>query len=492
MIHSQEDVDRLIREAKQRAGILDAPAAASQKYLSLDAFKRHLVGDVYETCKDPLCPNVFCREAIQDGGTCRLDPQLADPEAWALLHPPEPIEPPPQVVPLDVVTPTETTAAIFTAPIEELKKHMDTWFADFYWPAMEVCLIAIVAHFAEPHTQAIWPFLVGAPRTGKTEVIHALEGLPFARRESKLTSKAFMSAVRDKNGPAILDDMRLHGQCVILFKDFTTILAMRDDDRNEILADLREIADGSLNDSTGLGKLPEWEGKITLIAAVTDEIERSWKTMQRLGPRFVFVRWPSANPMKAAKAGKKQIGHEKEIHGRAQSLVREIMCRPTWVIPATSPEIYDVGTNCIACVVVQLRRHVDWNHNNTLIVDVSEAEGPAPMAKCLDLIQRIRAGLYQRDEVNGDDYELAKLVGFDSVPKRRMELVRYLFRKPAEVSQAEIGRALSLHRNVVDKLVEELIALGVVAVEKATDGSKWVELTPEFRRDFEDACSPKP
>ncbi len=361
--------------------------------------------------------------------------------------------------------------------LDRLREHMNHWYADWDWQAHEICLCAIVAHFAEPHTQALWPFLVGAPRTGKTELIHTLDGLPFTESLGDITPKAFMSGQGEKGLLASLDK---HGKCVLLFKDFTTILSKRDDELIEVLATLREIADGAMNRWTGVGQVPVWKGKLTVIAAVTPAIYKAWRTMQTLGPRFLFVRWPSPDPLRAAKAAQTQIGHELEIHQAAQALVREIFDRASWGVPASMPTNYNDAVKYLASLTVRLRQHVSWNTGYTKIIDVSPLEGPSAIMKHLDLVIRARAALYGRESVNPDDFALAQRLADNSIPESRRLIFNALAAVPDALTSAQVRSATGLTLRTMHRELDELSELEIIESD-LVDGIRWVELSPAYR-----------
>lgn len=124
-------------------------------------------------------------------------------------------------------------------------------------------------HFHEPDVQAagflyaavaahdlkgkpVWPMAVAPPSSMKTEIIAALNDLPFVHSIDGFTSKTFISGqIRDKSSrakpePASSLLHRIGPSGILLCPDFSTVLAVKADDRNAIFADLRRIYDGEL------------------------------------------------------------------------------------------------------------------------------------------------------------------------------------------------------------------------------------------------------
>src|SRR5262249_51717452 len=119
-------------------------------------------------------------------------------------------------------------------------------------------------------------------------LIRALERVPGTYFLSDLTARTFASGL-DTHGadPSLL--ARLHDE-VLLFKDFTTALEMHREERQAILAQLREIYDGRFDKPWGTGKELHWQGRLGFIAGVTPIIDSHHSVMAVLGERFVMLR----------------------------------------------------------------------------------------------------------------------------------------------------------------------------------------------------------
>lgn len=146
----------------------------------------------------------------------------------------------------------------------------------------------------------VWLLLV-APLSGtKTELIRALERVPGTYFLSDLTARTFASGLETHRAdPSLL--ARLQEE-VLLFKDFTTVLEMHREERQAILAQLREIYDGRFDKPWGTGKELHWKGRLGFIAGVTPIIDSHHSVLAVLGARFVMLRVEQA---RAARYGHK-------------------------------------------------------------------------------------------------------------------------------------------------------------------------------------------
>src|SRR5437879_4058807 len=104
----------------------------------------------------------------------------------------------------------------------------------------------------------IWTLIVAAPSSAKTEMLMSLSERDNVRIIGKLTPQTFASG-HAKEGASLLE--RVPDRCVLIFKDFGTVLNLRSEARAEILSHLREIYDGSFSARFGTGKDTQWDGK---------------------------------------------------------------------------------------------------------------------------------------------------------------------------------------------------------------------------------------
>ena len=122
----------------------------------------------------------------------------------------------------------------------------------------------------------VWPMLVGAPGSMKTELLNGLRNWPNAHRIDQLTPQTFISGqIKD---PANTDDTpagllhRIGKEGIILYPDFSTMLALRPENRASILSDMRRIYDGELRKEFGTAdslQQRSWQGRLTFVVATT-------------------------------------------------------------------------------------------------------------------------------------------------------------------------------------------------------------------------------
>lgn len=360
-----------------------------------------------------------------------------------------------------------------------LAAHFNQWFHCPDLGALRVFMCAVAAHDISA-TEPIWPVVVGPPSTGKTEICLRpfLSLRPNFFPQSDITPKAFLSGTGGKSGSLL---HRTGTSGVWLFKDFGTIMSKREQDLKEVLAFLREIFDGELSREVGGKQVKHWEGKITVLAAATEEIERARLVMSALGERFVMVRWSRGDSMARSQKARNQIGHERSIRVKSQQLVREFLEGAITRLPAPPPPALAYRIDCLAEITAWLRAHVirDRSDGKSTIIDIPEWEGAARLSKTMSNLVSFHAALFGRPEPTDEDMAPAVRVAFDSIRPNR---VRFISAIPigAYQTQVELSRLSAIPEGSLDWVSKDLLALGIV--EKTIAAEVSFRLTTAFER----------
>jgi len=180
----------------------------------------------------------------------------------------------------------------------------------------------------------IWMFLVAPPGGAKTEIISSLSLCHQTYMTSSLTPHALISGANFKNLPDPSLIPRLDGR-VMVVKDFTSILSMRDADKDEIFGILRDAYDGKCGKIFGTGIERNYKSRFTILAAVTPRIYDLSSQHQSLGERF--LKYSSGHNLKhiserdIIRRAIDNINRETEMKWQLADVVRSFMdARLTW------------------------------------------------------------------------------------------------------------------------------------------------------------------
>jgi hypothetical protein len=283
----------------------------------------------------------------------------------------------------------------------------------------------------------VWPMVVAPPGSLKTELLNALVGLSGVHLIDSVTPQTFISGQLDEPGkvkqtsPSLLHRIGVEG--IIVYPDFSTVLAMNADKKAAVLADMRRIYDGKLHKEFGTGenaKQHEWEGRITFLVAVTGDIDRHYSVFNTLGERFVMIRWPRAGGINAALIAMNQ--DRKEVTEQLRAAVHDLFDSLPDLDP-TLPVEFQIRIAALSEIAVRARTHIPRNGYTKDIIYVPEPESNTRLAQQLAQLAKGSALLDGRSEVNEADFALVRRVAFDCMPPtKRAILEAAIFGKDLE------------------------------------------------------------
>jgi hypothetical protein len=355
------------------------------------------------------------------------------------------------------------TATRPLTPLETFTSHLRAHYHQPDIEAIEIVLAAVAAHYVDD-ADPIWLFLEGPPGTGKTEMgLNPLDGLPKVIPLGDLTPNTFLSGWGAKNGKAA-DSLLHQGGDSILFtiKDFTTLMSKKPEARAEIVSQLREIYDGLFTKHTGQGRIPTWKGKATVIAAVTNAIERQWSLLRDLGERFMTVRWERGNGLELARRAITRTLSRHAVLTQSREMVKEIMKK----VPLTGkfPRLPDnmIGPISHMAEFGSLARGQVTRDSmgKRTIIDIPDPEAGTRFASAIMNAISAYALLQGRVPIT-EDLRIGRRLLFDSVARNR---VRILNSVPldAPMHAIDIKRMTGMPLSTIAWIGEELDALGLL------------------------------
>ena len=373
----------------------------------------------------------------------------------------------------------EVLSSVYDKKFFELQSFLEH---EFYQPDLEafrIALATVISHYFL-ETDPVWLFIVGSSGSAKTALaITALSALPNTHVISDLTSSTFLSGYGSgKKG--LLHYIGKHG--ILLWKDFTTLLSKKQETRDEIIAQLREIHDGRMVKFTGSSDMLDWAGKVTCIAATTQTVERAWAMHREMGERWVQVRWRSGDPVLTAEAAHRQAGHKRAIAEKIIQLTREFVDHGTLnqaaLLSQSVINVSSSGLSNLARLVSILRCTVVREKYGKDIIDIPYPETPTRLMTAMAQVAKCHAILFRR-KVNTDDLKLSRRLALDTIPINRLKIFQSI-PDGADISQADLVRLSGLPQPTVHYLSEELEALKVMEQSTVKQLETRIRFTDEF------------
>lgn len=357
--------------------------------------------------------------------------------------------------------------------VQVLKKH-------YYEPDIEAARIlyaAVAAH--ELKGQPVWPMAVAPPGSMKSELVSALDGLHNVHVLDSVTPKTFISG-QIVEGPKQREQSLLHriGKSgIIVCSDFSTVLAMRSEDRNAVMADLRKIFDGRLSKEFGTSEeVPGWDGRITLVAAVTPKIDTFGTVIQSLGDRFVMVRWQRGSIEATKRAMTQDIeSAQADLKNAVHTLISNL--------PQGEVALSESFRDRIAAIaeLAVIARAEAVRERDKRLKSVSQPESSTRLGQQLGQLAKGSARLEHRDSVNETDLSIALRSGFDAIPPNR----RLVLEAASEGRRADLpGSTRSYaeeeleHLGLLDKGALSLLGSNLLGQAVGTNGEAFTMSLP--------------
>lgn len=368
------------------------------------------------------------------------------------------------------------TQALATSHWHSLTDYLHRYFHRPDYQALACVLACTASHYYLDYPP-VWLFIVGPSSSGKTRIcVDSLSGLNNICPMGDITAKTFLSGNTQYRG--LLSEIGAHA--ILTFKDFTTILSKREDERGEIASQLREIYDGKFTKRTGMGPGDTWYGKITVIAGATTALERAWAIKRELGERFLIVRWPTTSDYTGLKIAASQRGRDPEVNKELERRVMQVVHQRAPELPTLPEKMLDTIA-AFSQILARMRGQV-YRDREQLISDHPTIEDSYRIHKQLCTIAAAHAALWHR-EPQAEDLAIAERVALDSIPLTR-RLVFNALLTGASISTAEISTATELPWSTAAYHLQDLQALKVAQtlIKSATETVH--SFHPDFAKDI--------
>ncbi|MGE5446709.1 MAG: hypothetical protein ACM3SR_19275 [Ignavibacteriales bacterium] len=289
---------------------------------------------------------------------------------------------------------------------------------------IDVALAVVVSNYfldADP----LWLLIVSPPSGAKTELLRSLDGCKDVYFLSNLTKATLVSGQKGTTEASLLPKLSNN---ILVMKDFTTVLEMRNDDKAEILAQLREIYDGKYEKAFGTGKVFNWKGHVGFLAGVTPAIDDSILVKQVLGERFILYRTIHDDRKSMTRQALRNTGKEKEMRSELNEIMGSFLSQfqkierlPECPEQIEEKIIYLADTTALARSSVPRKGTGD-----KMIKYVPDPELPPRLAKQFKLLACGLTLVRDKIQVTEDEYQVLKKIALDTIPNHRKVAIKAL------------------------------------------------------------------
>lgn len=370
-------------------------------------------------------------------------------------------------------------SGLFFMTIEQIEQTFREWLHIEDTTALRIVLATVIINMCP--TDPLWLFIIAPPSSLKTEILNSLRDIEKIYPLSSFTPRTLLSGFGSQDNVKDSLLFKLTGKIVTL-KDFTTVISMRQEDKAEILSQLREVYDGYYVRAVGTNKVLVWEGKVGFIGAVTPIIDSHYAIYQALGERFIQYRLPPQDGVEASMMAMSNTGKENEMRSYLRKQIK------TFIMELAGKEIdpdviisrdYRLKLAHLASFCVKARSGVVRDKTSKEILYAPEPEAPPRFAKQLQLLSLGLTLVNKKETFGEDEYAIVFRVAMDSLQKNRIKIVRLLKDSSTMLPTPQIALGAKMPSTTTLRQLEDLYALGLV--EKSESPLAW-ELSAESKK----------
>jgi hypothetical protein len=345
-----------------------------------------------------------------------------------------------------------------------------------------LCAIALGVH---TKSDPIWLLIIGASSSGKSEFVNTLGGMDYSWQVSNLTDNTFLSGMGGSDGQEKSLLHKMGENALLLMKDYTSILSMKDDKKTVILGQMREIFDKYITKKTGNGRDVEWRGKINFVGACTDSIYFGDSEDASMGYRTINYIMPVADRKIRIKKAKRASQNLSDMEDKREAIktafttfLTEKKIKLDTILPALPEELVDELIP-IADFSSQMRTATRRNYRGELELVPSFDE---PMRMSQQILLLAQLFIYINDGVLKEEHRRALVkVALDSIPKTRRMTLKILatYRR---ITKKGLAQMLGYPTDTVGVWLEDLNVIGgCTRVNEGSGADLWA-IAPEFRK----------
>jgi len=322
--------------------------------------------------------------------------------------------------------------------------------------AVDIILAVVAAHKITGNM--LWLRLIGAPSSGKTEILRSLfENEEYCAKCESVTPAALRRGYipdgkKDKDLPKFLE--RLDGKLAIT-KEFGVILTANKDSRKEVFGLLRSVHDGELvadyGSDQGYIVQKAW---FDWIIGTTNYVEKDSMLEQQLGARFIDLRWRT--PIDSLAMTTKALTNDGQIIHIRKTMFSAMNAFIEKVDPTDRTQVDVEWLDKVIRITSKCRTHVERdNYRREDILSIPEVEATPRLAT---LFGRIINGLRFIGIENYKPYIIRLM--FDNMPSLRSKTIKVMLSSDKKFTQQEIANELRVSQVTVGRIKEDLNILG--------------------------------
>jgi len=335
----------------------------------------------------------------------------------------------------------------------------------------------------------LWTMITAPSSGGKSTMIAPAVGVETVFFVDDLTEKTLLSGYKTKDyktGKMVETSLlKVIGNGVMAFSDFTSILAKNANSRAEILTQFKLVFDRKITKYTGTGS-SKWEGKIGFLGAATPDIYYQLEYARSMGERFTYYWMEQPTDEQIAEKQASVKISSKDITDIMSPMFKSYCFNVRdWIdkngvpdLKMTEEQRAKVKQASMFCVKGKATVHTNFKTGK--VDQIPNQAGVGRDNKVFDTwLQTLQLmDCYENDDINyplqDDRIDLIRKFAYSSVNRERRKVLEILAGSSMSLSASQIGtlNGLGLEKDSVEMYLAPLHAVGMIQKE-AGHTHKW-------------------
>jgi len=365
----------------------------------------------------------------------------------------------------------------------QVREVFNKWLFLKSFEPIEVMLATVLSNKLEG--DPLWLFLVAPPGGAKTEILSSLGMCKDVYFTSSLTPHSLISGANFAQGgdPSLIP--KLDGK-VLAIKDFTSIMAKRDVEKEEIFGILRDAYDGKCSKVFGNGVRRNYVSKFTIISAVTPAIYELSHSHQALGERFVkYVVGGNLHHVSERSVVERAIGNLNQETTMRKELTEVVYGFMYYLMENFDPEnIAVIPSNIVrqlvplAMLCARMRGTISRDRfRPDMINSKPSAEVGSRLGKQLAKFCISLAMVRGKKEVTEEEYSVCKKIALNTISQRNEDLLRCLYletgMKEKSLKTKEICFQTKYPFSTVSRVLSDMQMLKIISRLGLLNSHEW-------------------
>lgn len=378
----------------------------------------------------------------------------------------------------------------------EVEKTFKKWLKLENTDAVRACFATILS--TQMAGDPVWMYLVASPGGCKTEILNAFSKCDNVYLTSSLTPHALVSG--SNNGPKGEDPSMLPklNMRTLIIKDFTVIYNKKENERDEILSIFRDAYDGKTSKDFGNGIKRDYQVHFSMLCGVTPIIY-GMGNQSGLGERAVkfYMGGSVEHPMefdvieKAISNVSQEFEMREELADVCEAYMDFLIERtkkPGFKYPTMPATIRHKLIHAVQ-YASNMRGTISRDfRNNDIVMGRPFREVGTRLGKTLAKWMIFLAVVACRDEVNEDDFRMAKKMILDTIDQRTEEVVRKIYAATPHlddsISSKEAVIKTLYNNTTILRILNDMALLGIL--KRVGSANKWEwQVSPTIRKMLE-------